>query len=499
MATPAHVAQTVTENLPPDAQWRPADHLLLVNDLVVDACTAPTQTFIDFEISVRHGKSLLLSGFLPVWYLGMFPDRRVILLAYNEDKAAEWGEFTREVMAEWGPSLFGVAVDPRSASKTLWGLKGRRGELLAAGMGGTITGKGGDLVVVDDPIKNREEADSPTMRAKMVASYYSNVRTRLPEHGTVFLAMARWHEADLSGEVVQTEDPDADPWVRVRFPALAEAPKGEDPDVWTDELGRKEGDPLWPAKFSRQTLERIRATLMRDDPQTWHSLYQQNPTAREGKDFKVDKWVIAPHVDRGPLRIVRFWDLAAGAAKSSDWTVGALVGMDPDSMTYVLDIQRFRADPGDLENRVKAVAVADGKDIPVRFEQERAGAGKLVTAQFSRLLTGWDVDGCRPEGDKQVRARPVAAQQNKGRVILERADWNNEFIEECRVFPNARHDDQVDALSGAFEYLVEIGPTYVETQAQLNTPLAQMYGQSKARSSLPMGDAIITARRRIRG
>lgn len=497
MATPAHLAQTATADLNPEAQWHPAPHLMHINERLVAACTSATQDFLDLEVSVRHGKSLLVSGFLPVWYLGFFPDRRVLLLSYNEDKAAEWGAFTREVMSEWGPQLFGITVDAKNASRTLWKVKGHRGEVLSAGLGGTITGKGGDLVVIDDPIKNREEADSPTMRQKLVAAYYSNVRTRLSPYATVVLAMARWHEADVAGQVVHTNNERGDQWDIVRFPALAEAPKDENPETWRDELGRREGDALWPAKYPRPILEQIKATVMNDDPQTWHSLYQQNPTAREGKDFKIDKWVITPYVDRNSLRMVRFWDLAATDSKQSDWTVGVLMGMDGDNMIYVLDVQRFRADPGDLEQRVLAVARADGTHIPIRLEQERAGSGKIVTHQFVRLLTGFDVDASRPEGDKVVRARPFAAQQNKQRVLLERADWNHDYIEEHRVFPNARHDDQVDASSGAFAFLADVGPSFIETEVQQNLPLEEMYQRAR-NDEMTGGDAISAARRLAR-
>lgn len=488
MATPAHLAVTATADLPPDAQLRRFAHLDYINTRLVAACTAACQSFLDIEVSVRHGKSFLCSGFLPVWYLGLFPDRRVILLSYNEDKAAEWGAFTRDVMAEWGPSLFGIQVDTKTASRTLWKLKAHRGEVLAAGMDGTVTGKGGDLIVIDDPIKNREQADSEAQRTKMVSSYYSNIRTRLPPWGTIVLAMARWHEADLAGSVCHLDRPSGDKWERIRFPAIAEAPKGADVEEWRDELGRKEGDALWPEVWPINVLEDVRDATMEDDPQTWHSLYQQNPTAKEGKTFKIAKWVVVPHVDRSKLRLVRFWDLAATDSKSADWTVGGLIGMDPDGRTYVLDMQRFRCGPGELEERIAAVAEVDGVEVPIRLEQEKAGAGKIVTHQFVRLLTGYDIDGKRPEGDKTVRANPVAAQQNKGRVILvlpaggseTGGEWLDLLIEEGRVFPNGRHDDMIDTLSGGFEFLAGVGPTEMETERQFETPLEQMYQQSRS-------------------
>lgn len=502
-ATPAHVAMTVTADMPDDVKWKPARHLLYINQRITIACLTPEQSFIDLEVSVRHGKSFLVSGYLPFWYLGMFPDRRVGLLSYNADKAAEWGEFTRELMELHGEDLFGQKVDKGKHSKRSWGVAGRRGEVIAEGLGGTITGKGFDLVVIDDPIKNREEADSAAERKKLKDGYYSNVRTRLSSVGTVVLAMARWREDDLAGDIVHgfdqaegTEVGAGDEWEVIRLPAIAEAPRDvKRPKRWRDVIGRKEGDALWPEMWPLDLLLKIRATMQANDPGAWDSLYQQNPTAKEGNDFKVETWITLPHVDRSRLRMVRFWDLAASKGKG-DWTVGALVGMDSGSKTYVLDIQRFRKDSAEVEAHIRATAESDGITVPVRLEQEKSGSGKAVASTYKRLLVGFDVDAAQPSGSKSSRASAVASQQQQGRVILQRADWNAALIEECRTFPNGRHDDQVDALSGGFNFLAIAGPTTMETSYQLNTPMAALYGNSPR--SVPAASAVARAHAALR-
>lgn len=503
-ATPAHLAITVTADMPDDVKWRPAKHLLYINERITRACLSPVQEFIDLEVSVRHGKSWLVSAYTAAWYIGMFPDRRVALLSYNQDKASEWGEVTLELIDRWGRDLFGISVDPKKRAKNLWGIKGRRGEVLSTGLGGTITGKGFDLAVIDDPIKNREDADSAAERKKLRDGYYSNVRTRLSPHGTVVLAMARWREDDLAGDVVHgfaanenLSDVDndlADRWEVIRLPAIAEAPKGEDPETWRDVIGRAEGEPLWPELWPLPLLHKLRATNLMNSPQDWHSLYQQNPTAKEGKDFKVDAWKILPHVDRNRLRLVRWWDLAA-TEDGGDWTVGALVGMDHDGETYVLDIQRFRKNASGVERHVKMVARNDGIAVPVRLEQEKSGSGKAVANTYKRLLTGYDVDAKQPDGKKEVRAAPYAAQQQEGRVTLLRAPWNDDFIEEHRVFPRGRNDDQVDAVAAAFNFLALAGPTTIEIDAQMNTPLASLYGNARPRVA---ADLVAAARSRFR-
>ena len=362
---------------------------------------------------------------------------------------------------------------------------------------------GGILVhncVIDDPIKNREDADSAAERKKLRDGYYSNVRTRLSPHGTVVLAMARWREDDLAGDVVHGYNAaddltdaagDVDEWNVVRFPALAECPQGEDPKSWRDELGRADGDPLWPELWPKELVEKMRNTMLRNDPQAWYSLYQQNPTSKEGRDFKKDKWVIFPEVDRSRLRLVRQWDLAA-TKDGGDWTVGALVGMDNDGKTYVLDIQRFRKESSEVEKHIRLTAENDGIAIPVRIEQEKSGSGKAVASTYTRLLVGFDVQAKQPEGNKEVRASAYAAQQQQERVVLLRAPWNDDFIEEHRMFPKGRWDDQVDAVSAGFNNLAIAGPTVIEATWQGNTPLASLYGNHRGAA-----DPIAAARARV--
>lgn len=502
LATPAHVAMTVSTELPEDAKWKPAKHLLHINDIVTRACYSNRKEFIDLEVTMRGGKSYLVSGYLPFWYLGMFPDRKIALLSYNEDKAIEWGEFTRELMERFGEELFGHKVDSGKKAKKTWGLKGHRGEVIATGLSGTIVGKGFDLAVIDDPYKNQEEADSAAIRKLRREGYYSNVRSRITPRGTVILACARWRDDDLAGDIVhgynREDDEDygiVDEWTVVRMPMLAECPDDEDPETWRDELGRADGDPLWPEQWPLEDVLQTRSTLLANMPQTWYSCYQQNPRPKEGKEFKIDTWVTLPHVDRSRLRLVRFWDLAASKGKG-DWTVGALVGMDSDGKTYVLDIQRFRKESSEVEAHIRATAENDGINVPVRLEQEKSGSGKAVASTYKRLLVGFDVDSTPPSGSKAARAMAVASQQQQGRVILQRAPWNKEFIAECAAFDKGRWDDQVDALSGGFNFLAIAGPTTMETSYQLNTPMAALYGNSPR--SVPAASAVARAHAALR-
>lgn len=419
------------------------------------AVDSPSHLYLAGESMIPTHNSELISRYLVVWFLGMFPDRQVIIVSYNETKAAEWGVFTRDLMKEWGPELFGLTVDPDTSSKTDWKIKGRRGGCRAVGVNGSLTGIGGDLIIIDDPIKNREEADSQAARDNQFSWYGSTLRSRLMPGGTLVLTMARWHEDDLTGKIEKqtaASDGKADKWQFIRLPALAEAPKDAGPE-WRDPLGRADGEALWPEVWTKEMLEQVRASI---NPADWESLYQQNPTPREGGMFKVVDWRERSFVDRNTLRMVRCWDLAATDG-GGDWTVGALVGMTPDNEVCVLDIQRFRKNSAGVKSSIRSTANLDGKLVPIRVEQERAGAGKSQVQDLVREMVGFNVKGVRPDGTKEQRAAPFAAQQQQNNVYLVglTEETHRQLIEEFRVFPKGRHDDVVDAVVGAFDELAQ--------------------------------------------
>lgn len=411
--------------------------------------------------------SFLISIFAAVWYLGLYPDRQVVIVSYSEDKAKEWGEATMNIMKEFGLELFGLTVDSANASKTSWSLKGRKGGLRAVGIGGALTGRAIDLGIIDDPVKNAEEANSEAARQAMWDWYTTTFRTRLMPGGTVILTMARWHEDDLTGKIKENLSDEGDPWRFVEMPAIAEQPKppdGEEPDPdWRDEMGRAEGEALWPEVWPVGRLTRIKNSVGGENSATWLALYQQNPTPPEGGMFKTANWRYVSHVDRGQLHLARFWDLAATKG-GGDWSVGVLMGLRPSSQAaivgevYVIEVVRVQEDDAGLKKLLLATARNDGKHVPIKIEQERAGAGKSQVADYKRMLLGWVVDGRKPEGSKESRAAPFASQQQVGNVYLVEGAWNQKYVEEFRAFPKSKHDDQVDASSGAFEMISESGP-----------------------------------------
>lgn len=322
-------------------------------------------------------------------------------------------------------------------SRKLWRTD-KRGQYRAAGANGSITGRRADLVVIDDPIKGREEADSEVMRDKVWKWYRAEVVTRLKPRARIVLIQTRWHHDDLAGRLLNS--PRAADWRVIELPAFA----GEN-----DPLGREPGEALWPEWEDKQALERKREEV---GPREWSALFMQRPTPTEGALFKPAMLQVldaAPHC----LATVRAWDLAATDAAQGgnpDWTRGLKFGRTQNGGYVILDLASMRGGPDEVLAAIKNTADLDGRTVKVRIPQDPGQAGKQQAQHITKYLSGHTVIADRETGDKVTRANPVASQVNIGNIAMVRAHWNRELIEELADFPNGIHDDIVDALSGAF-------------------------------------------------
>lgn len=457
--------------------------------------------FLAAFLPVRHGKTTFFALYLTTWLMGVFPGIRILFVTYSDDRAMKWGGDARDLMREWGPTLFGASVRGDRESGKFWALS-NGSEMRCVGMGGQIVGEGFHVIVVDDTIKDPKEADSPTIKRDQVEWYYETLHNRLEPGGLMLFTVARWREDDMPGQVCQaaSEDEEVDDWEIIRFPALAEAPEPpiEEPNPWAipvadaedveayvaqwrqemideaiegfkrdwrDEIGRKDGEALWPEFWSEKRLKRKRSNLMaRGQQSTWEALYQQNPTPKEGGSFKVDRW---KYVGRVPeLKVqVRAWDLSASLRKG-DYTVGVKMGLGFNNEIYVLNVVRDRLDPAGVQNLVVLTAEQDGYEVVIGMEEEKGASGKSNTAVYAQKLLGFQFHAEPVSGSKEVRAAGYAAHQGNGLVYLV-ADgtWDvDAFVEEHRTFPAGRHDDQVDAAALGFRMLAlgGFGPVSVE-------------------------------------
>ncbi len=415
-----------------------AHHRLLLDRL--HALSEGTSDRLMVAMPPGSAKSTYCSVLLPPWWLAHHAGHEIIAACHTEALAASFGRRARTLVAEHaGLISLELARDQRAA--TSWGIAGG-GSYFAAGVRGPIVGRRADLILIDDPIKSHAEADSAGVRDSLWHWYQSDLLPRLKPHGRVVLVMSRWHEDDLSGRLLAG----GDNWDVLRLPALAE----ED-----DPLGRAPGEPLWPAWESAESLVRKRRLV---GDRMWHALFQQRPGPDAGTLFHPELIALR---DAPPIgaAAVRAWDLAATDALSGgdpDWTVGLKLARI-DRGYCVLDVVRLRGGPLTVEQAIIATADADGRAVRIGLPQDPGQAGKQQVAHLTRLLAGFRVTATPESGSKVTRAGPVCAQVEAGAVSAVRAPWTAALLDELRDFPHGRKDDQVDALSRAFDLLEEPG------------------------------------------
>jgi predicted phage terminase large subunit-like protein len=387
----------------------------------------------------RHGKSFLTSTVFPAWYLGLHPDRSIIASSYGAELANDFGRRVRGfVVDDLHRAIFpDCRVVDDSNAVHRFGLTGG-GNYYAVGAGGPITGRGADLLLIDDPIKSREDANSAAIRRSLQSWYQDVAYTRLQPGGAIVLIQTRWHEDDLAGWLLREHSQEG--WKLISLPALAEVSEG-----W-----RREGEPLWFEKFPLETLQRIREAI---GTAAWASLYQQRPAPEQGAIFRREWWrnysgPIEPH------RTVFSLDCAFKTGQSNDFSVIAIVGEAKDGY-YVRHVSRGRWEFPELKRQ--AIALAEiWKPHAVLIEDAASGQSLI---QALKAETKLPILPVKPMGDKVSRAHAVSPLVESGRVFLPTdAAWLADFLDEMTSFPAAPHDDQVDAITQALNYLRGDGP-----------------------------------------
>ncbi len=381
----------------------------------------------------RHGKSSMVTVRYPAWLLERDPTRRVIVGCYNQTLAEKFSRQTRRIARER------IALNDERTAVNDWETAAGGG-LRAVGVGAGITGVGGDCIIIDDPTKSRAEANSLAYRDRVWDWYTDDLYTRLEPGGKLIVIATRWHEDDLIGRLLTSEDADA--WQVVNLPALAEE---------GDPLGRQAGQALCPERYDEAALGRIKAVL----GNSFYALYQQRPTAPEGDFFRRSWFEIVPAAPADCVW-VRWWDKAGSADASADYTAGVLVGRSSAGLYYVADVVRGQWTAMERERVIRQTAEIDQhKYGPVTYwhEQEPGSGGKDSAAATTRTLAGFAVHSETSTGDKRVRAEPLAAQAEAGNVKIVRGAWNAGYLSELTSFPQGGNDDQVDGSSGAFNKL----------------------------------------------
>lgn len=440
-AQPAALAKELS-----GGRWRPAKHLQFLGIRLAELA-AGAERFQIISIPPRHGKSEFISKYFPVWYLTLFPERRIILISYAAEFARNFSRSVRDIIEESGERL-SLELKRGSRRAGEFALKDYGGGMFAVGAGGSITGRGADLLIIDDPIKNNLRLHKPDFMRGLLDWFRSTAYTRLEPNGAAILVMTRWSEDDLAGELAKR----GDKWKALSLPAFASK---------NDPLGREEGRALWPERFDEDKLGEFRAEL---GSYWFEAMYQQSPQPRSGaafrrKDlryFESEGSVIrllspgcrldtaggfAP-VSLGECKIIAAVDLAVKIGERNDYTACAVAAIAPKGEIALLKMIRLQLEAADHLEFLKKI-FDDWAPSAIGVESSQY---QLSLVQSARRA-GLPVKDLRPKGDKFARSLDMAARVEAGTVyLLKEADWLDTFESELLSFPNGAHDDQVDAF-----------------------------------------------------
>ncbi len=394
-------------------------HLVYVRERI-DCVLNGTLKRLMIFMPPRHGKSSIGTMRLPAYILENDPSARIISLAYNQTLAEKFSRQTRRI------AQTRIQLSTERTAVSDWETP-QGGGLRSVGVGGGITGMGADYFFIDDPIKNREEANSQVYREKVWDCYKDDIYTRLEPGASIILIMTRWHEDDLAGRILASED--GPNWEVVNLPAFAES---------NDALGREIGQPLCPERYDTPRLLELQSVM----GASFQALFQQRPSAIEGEIFKREFW---PYYKQcSPYKmIVQSIDTAFKTKKENDFSVIHTYGLT-DTKFQLIDRWKAKVEFPDLKRAVIAKA-AEFAPNEILIEDKASGQSLI---QELRRGTNLPIIAIKVDTDKISRAHASIGSIEAGRLELpESAPWLLDYIDTLAVFPNGVHDDDVDATT----------------------------------------------------
>lgn len=379
----------------------------------------------------RHGKTMEVSEFFPAWYFGRHPDHQIIQAGYSDDLAAASGRKVRDQFLD--PIFHAIfpraRLNPASSSCSEFATT-EKGLYRASGIGGSITGRGAHILIIDDPIKNREEAESQVIREKHKAWFSSTAYTRLMPGGAIILVLTRWHVDDLAGW--QLKEHADEGWTVLSLKAIAES---------NDPLGRKEGEALWPGQFSAKDLARIKRAL---SPRDWAALYQQSPYVPEGEMVKLSWFWRYQTLPAEPFRIIQSWDTANKAKTVNDFSVCTTWFEGPRGVALA-DVLRARLTYPALKRAAISKAAQFHPHV-ILIEDKGSGQSLIQDLREATVLPIVPIDP--GTADKVIRMSAASGLIEAGKAGLpESAPWLADYELELVSFPGSENDDQVDSTS----------------------------------------------------
>ncbi len=442
--TPAKTAVKLSRG-----RWNVVPHLEMISNEIAKIKEHPI--FLIVTMPPRHGKSELISHWTPVWFLKNWPWKRIILASYEADFAATWGGKAKASIEESYSDL-DLKISQDTKAKAQWMIEGYGGEMYSAGIRGAITGRGGDLIIIDDPVKNHQEANSAAFRESIWDGWRSVILPRAEPNASFIIIMTRWHEGDLVGRLLSPEYTAGDPklripWKVINLPAIAET---------KDIIGRPEGKPLWPARFNLNALMRLRES---EGPYWWSALYCGRPSSEGSGKFNNGWFQYYSDEELNHLsfsRVTQFWDTAFKKEQRNDRSACITIG-ETKKGYYIFDCYYGRPEFPELTELVKQ---KNREYTPDRIEIEDKASGQSLIQQLRRD-TKLAIHAIKPRGgrneSKEARANAVTGIVEAGKVFLpSRVPWLQEFLNEVCGFPTAPHDDILDAFVWA---LLSLRPT----------------------------------------
>ena len=438
----------------PDHKWKTNKHIAFLDNIISKNINDGDAKII-INMPPRHGKTAFCAEWLPLWFLAKHPTKNIMLSTYNQKYATLLGRKAKDLINRYG-NVLGLQIRKDANAANNFVLHSGGG-MLSIGANGTMTGRGADLLLIDDPIKNDAQANSKTFRDNIWEWFNATAFTRIEPNGSIILIMTRWHQDDLTGRILASNT--YSDWIHIKLPAIAEL---------NDAIGRSIGEPLWNEKFNIKKINQIKTQI----GEFWFAaLYQQNPLNPTGNIFKrksfryffiQDGNYILKNsiyqdtktnetaslfkeyiVNISDCSVFAACDLATSTKQTADYTVAIIFAITPNQQILILDIIRKKFDASQhlelLDNIYK-------RHNPVLIGIE-AVQYQIALVQMARKI-GLPVKELKPDKDKVSRALPMTTLlENEKIYFLNDAAWLIEFENELLNFPNSKHDDQVDAFS----------------------------------------------------
>jgi predicted phage terminase large subunit-like protein len=436
-------------------QWKTTRFSKYLADTVqafIEEDTGNAYDILILETPPQHGKSTTVTEALPSWIMGRHPDWRIIIASYNDETAERFARANKDKITRFGGNLFGLQMGGVSRSREFSILKDGRpamGKLLSRGIHSGITGNAANVLIVDDPIKNRMEADSQTFRSQIWNEWLNSLKSRLQANAKVVVIMTPWHEDDMAARILQNEDN-----VRlVRLPVEAEE---------NDPLGRTPGDALCPELGKgNEWLAQFKKSYLSDGeggPRAWSALYQCSPRAEEGNIVKREWWRYydAKSVAEFATSVISV-DATFKGGEDNDYVAIEVWGKIGNDYYLRYCLNRHM----DFPETVKAIRTVRRlypEALAVLVEDKANGSAIIQTLQKEMFCVP-----VNPRGGKESRVNAVSPAIESGHVYLPKGEpWLHEFVDQFTAFPAGKNDDMVDSATQALSYMLFSSGTIAE-------------------------------------